>query len=59
MKLCEGDDSNENHVDMLTGVGTRTSIEENLYRYICYCLECIYALLIDEMCNIYSNPGFE
>ena len=59
VKMFEGDKRSKEHVDRLTGVGIRISFEDKWYRHICYCFECVYALMLDESCNISSNPGFE
>ena len=59
VELFRGDTRSRDYVNRLNGVGLRSSFKDKWYRHICYCFECAYALLIDENCNISSNPGFE
>ena len=59
IKLFEGNKRSNDQVNRLNGVGIRTTFQDKWYRYICYCFECAYALLIDEGCNISSNHEFE
>ena len=59
MSLFDPDINSKNHVTKLNGVGDRNGFEEKWYRHICYCFECLYAIMIDVNTNISTNPGFE
>ena len=59
MSLFDPDINSKNHVTKLNGVGDRNGFEDKWYRHICYCFECLYAIMIDVNTNISTNPGFE
>ena len=59
MSLFEPDSNNNLHVSKLNGIGDRNGFEDKWYMHICYCFECVYAIIIDVNTHISSNPGFE
>ena len=59
LQLFEPDNESKKFVDDLNGIGDRNDFEDKWYRHLCYCFECLYAIMIDSNANISSNPGFE
>jgi hypothetical protein len=58
-ELFPSDITTREHIMRLSGTGDRNEFVDKWYRHLCYCFECVYALMIDERANISSNPGFE
>ena len=57
-ELFPPDITTREHIMRLSGTGNRNDFVDKWYRHLCYCFECVYALMIDERANISSNPGF-
>ena len=44
---------------LLKGCGNRNSLEQKMYKHLCYMFELAYALSIDHAKNISCNAGCE